>query len=111
VKLALETFPVAAAARGEVVLDVDDAVLPANARPLKVSARDGRLKIGLEPKGRPRLPRLSVPSHLLGPLLAGTLSPVAAAAHGLIESGSGAAEIVEPWFRTSPAFLHSLNVF
>jgi len=111
VKLALETFPVSAAARGEVVLDVEDAVLPANARPLKLSARDGRLKIGVEPKGRPRLPRLSVPAHLLGPLLAGTLSPVAAAGHGLIESGAGAAEIVEPWFRTGPAFLHSLNVF
>ena len=111
VKLALETMPVAPWARGEVLLEVDDAVLPANARPLRVSARDGRLKLGSEGQGRRRLPRLSVPAACLGPILAGTLSPVAAAEHGLIESASGAAEIVEPWFRARPPFLHSLNVF
>jgi len=111
VKLALDGFPVAPLTRGEIVLDVDDPVLPANARPLKVSARDGRLKTGTEAKGRPRLPRLSVPAEALGPLLAGALSPVAAAAAGLIESSGGAAEIAEPWFRARPAFLYSLNVF
>jgi predicted acetyltransferase len=111
VKLALETLPVAPGARGEIVLEVEDAVLPANARALRVSARDGRLKPSLEARGRPRLPRLSVPAEALGPLLAGTLSPVAAAEHGLIESAAGAAEIVEPWFRARPAFLQSLNVF
>jgi len=67
--------------------------------------------VSLEARGRRRLPRLSVPADALGPIVAGTLSPVAAAEHGLIESGSGAAEIVEPWFRARPAFLHSLNVF
>jgi predicted acetyltransferase len=111
VKLALEAFPVSPAARGEVVLDVDDPVLPANARPIRVGARDGRLKTGVEGKGRTRLPRLSVPAEALGPILAGTLSPVAAAEHGLIESSAGAAEIAEPWFRARPAFLHALNVF
>jgi predicted acetyltransferase len=111
VKLALEGFPVAPLTRGEIVLDVDDPVLPANTRPLKLSARDGRLKTGAEARGRPRLPRLSVPAEALGPLLAGALSPVAAAAAGLIESSGGAAEIAEPWFRARPAFLHSLNVF
>jgi predicted acetyltransferase len=111
VKLALEAFPVAQGARGEIILEVDDPILPANARALRVSARDGRLKVGLEARGRRRLPRLSVPADALGPILAGTLSPVAAAEHGLIEAGSGAAEIVEPWFRARPAFLHSLNVF
>jgi predicted acetyltransferase len=111
VKLALETFPVAPGARGELVLEVDDPALPANARPLKVSAREGRLKPSLEAKARPRLPRLSVPADALGPILAGTLSPVAAAEHGLIESSSGAAEIAEGWFRAGPAFLQSLNVF
>ena len=111
VRLALEAFPVSPGARGEIVLEVNDPVLPANARPLRVGARDGRLKPGLEPKGRPRLPRLTVSADALGPILAGTLSPVSAAAHGLIDSTSGAAEIVEPWFRARPAFLHSLNVF
>jgi predicted acetyltransferase len=111
VKLALEGCPVAPGARGEIVLDVDDPVLPANARPIRVGARDGRLKTGVEGKGRTRLPRLSVPAEALGPILAGTLSPVAAAEHGLIESSAGAAEIAEPWFRARPAFLHALNVF
>jgi predicted acetyltransferase len=111
VKPALESFPVAPGARGEIVLEVDDPVLPANARPLKVSARDGRLKVAPEARGRSRLPRLSVPADALGPILAGALSPVAAAEHGLIESASGAAELIEPWFRARPAFLHALNVF
>lgn len=111
VKLALESFPVAAGARGEIVLEVDDPVLPGNARPLRLVARDGRFKVSLEPKGRTRSPRLQVPADALGPIVAGTLSPVTAAEQGLIESGGGAAEIAEPWFRTRPAFLHSLNVF
>jgi predicted acetyltransferase len=111
VKLALEGFPVAPATRGEIVLDVEDAVLPANARPLRLSARDGRLKTGAEAKGRSRAPRLTVPAETLGPILAGALSPVAAAEAGLIESSGGAAEIAESWFRGRPAFLHSLNVF
>src|SRR5204862_801846 len=42
---ALEQFPVAPGARGECVLEVDDAVLPANARALRVVARDGRLEV------------------------------------------------------------------
>jgi predicted acetyltransferase len=114
VKAGLERFPVAAHERGEVVLEVDDALLPLNARAWRVSAREGRLHVKPEAaragaRGTP-LPRLRVPADALGPLLAGTLSPTGAAAAGLIES-SGGAEVVEPWFRAGPAFLYPMNVF
>jgi len=48
---------------------------------------------------------------MLGPLIAGTLSPVRAAEVGLIDSSGGAAEAIEPWFRCRPAFLYQLNAF
>jgi predicted acetyltransferase len=112
VKAGLERFPVAPHARGEIVLEVDDPVLPQNARAWRVSAREGRLRVAPEaPRARgPRLPRLAVSADALGPVLAGTLSPTGAAAAGLIES-DGAAEIIEPWFHARPAFLYSMNVF
>jgi len=114
VKLALETLPVSSHARGEIVLEVEDAVLPVNARAYRVSARDGRLKVRAEPGRtgvRPRLPRLEVPADLLGPLVAGTLSPIRAAEIGLVAAGGGAAELIEHWFRNRPAFLYQLNAF
>ncbi len=113
VKGALETFPVAAQGRGEVVLEVDDDVIPQNARAWRVSARDGRLRLRPESGrgGSPRLPRLGVGADLLGPLLAGTLTPTRAAEAGLVSSAGGAAEIVEPWFRARAAFLHHFNAF
>jgi hypothetical protein len=125
VKAGLECLPVSPHARGEVVLEVDDPVLPQNARAWRVVAREGRLHVkpeaagaghapqagGPAPKeGRVRLPRLKVPADVLGPLLAGTLSATGAAASGLIES-SGGAEVVESWFRAKPAFLYPMNVF
>lgn len=114
VKLGLESLPVAPAARGEVVLEVEDAVLPQNARAWKVSARDGHLKVRPEvarPGVRARLPRLKVPADALGPLLAGTLPPTRAAEVGLIGSVDGAAEVVEHWFRSRPVFLYPLDAF
>ena len=118
VKAGLECLPVGPHARGEVVLDVDDPILPQNARAWRVVAREGRLHVKPEtagaehaPKaGRGRLPRLKVPADALGPVVAGTLSATGAAAAGLIES-SGGAEVVEPWFRAKPAFLYPMNVF
>jgi predicted acetyltransferase len=115
VKTGLERLPVAPHARGEVVLEVQDDVLPQNARAWRMSAREGRLHVRPEVaraagRGARRLPRLEVPADLLGPLVAGTLPPTGAAAAGLIES-SGGAEVVEPWFRAKPAFLYSMNVF
>ncbi len=111
VKLALEALPVAPHARGEVMLEVEDEILPGNSRPVRVSARDGRLKASLDPRARPRLPRLRVPAEMVGPILAGTIAPPCAAESGLIESSGGAAEIVEPWFRARAAFLYPLNGF
>jgi hypothetical protein len=114
VKAALEMWPVSPSARGEIVIEVEDTLLPANARPLKVSAREGRLKVGFEParpRARTRPPRLTLPADSLGPILAGTLSPTRAAECGLAASAGGAAEIVEHWFRARPAFLYQLNGF
>lgn len=114
VKLALETLPVSPLARGEVVLEVEDSVIPLNARAYRISARDGRLKVRPDtPRAgvRPRLPRLKVPSDLLGPLIAGTVRPSRAAETGLIRSSGGATELIDHWFCTRPAFLHQLNAF
>lgn len=114
VKAALEMWPVSSVARGEIVLEVDDPLLPANARPLRVRASDGRLKVGFVParaRARSPLPRLRLPADALGPFLAGTLSPLRAAECGLAESAGGAAEVIEHWFRARPAFLYQLNGF
>jgi len=113
-RLALESFPASPHARGEVVLEVDDPVLPLNTRAYRVTARDGRFKVGAEAArsgARPRLPRLSLPAEALGTLIAGMLSPVRAAEIGLVTSVGGAAEVVDGWFRARPAFLYQLNAF
>ena len=116
VKAGLERFPVPPGARGEVVLEVDDPVLPANARAWRVNAREGRLHVSpvaARAGARARAtgpPRLAVGADMLGPLMAGTLPATGAAAAGLVES-TGGAEVVEPWFRAKPAFLYPMNVF
>jgi predicted acetyltransferase len=116
VKMALEQLPVAPSARGEVVLEVDDPVLTPNARAYRVSAREGRLKVSpaaerVTRAKAARPPRLRVPADVLGPLLAGTLSPGRADEVGLIDSSDGGAEVIEAWFRTRPMFLYQLNGF
>jgi predicted acetyltransferase len=109
VKGALEMLPVAASARGEIVLEVDDPVLALNSRAWHVTARDGRLRVGHEPSRR--LPRLSAPADVVAQLYAGALSPARAAEAGLVTSTAGAAEIVDGWFRSRPAFLYQFNAF
>lgn len=111
VKAALESLPLPPGARGEVLLEVQDAVLPANARAWRVAAKDGRLKVGAETGRRGRAPRLHVPIDVLAPLVTGTLSAVRAAEDGLLDAGGGAAELVEPWFRGRAPFVHPLNGF
>jgi predicted acetyltransferase len=114
VKPALEQWPVAPQVRGEIVLDVEDQVIPQNARGYRVSARDGRIKVRPETARTTRatrLPRLTVPADMLGPILAGTVSTTRAADAGIVGSAAGAAEIAEPWFRARSAFLYHFNAF
>jgi len=114
VKLALEALPVSSAARGEVVLEIEDPILPQNARAWRVTAREGRLKAGPEtPRAGVRLrpPRVRLAIDRLATLCAGTLSPTRAAEAGLVDSTNGGAEAMEHWFRTRPAFLYLLNGF
>jgi predicted acetyltransferase len=109
VKGALELMPVSPAARGEVLIEVEDRVLPVNARTYRVTARDGRLRVA--PESSRRLPRLSVPVDVLAPIVTGTLSPQRAAEMGLISSTGGADEIIEPWFHARPVHLFQFNAF
>jgi predicted acetyltransferase len=114
VKAALEQFPVAPSARGELVLEVTDEQLPLNARAYRVKPHEGRLRVTLVPAptgARPRGPRVRLPVDLLATFLGGTLSPARAAEAGLCDSSDGGAEVMEFWFRTRPAFLHLLNGF
>ena len=114
VKAALEALPVAPGARGELTIDVRDPMLPPNSRAWRVTARDGRLHVRPERPGAAgarTLPRLTTPVDTLASIVAGALSPVAAAESGLLEDARGAAELVEPWFRARPAFLYPMNAF
>lgn len=115
VKSALESLPVAPHARGDLVIDVRDDVLPQNERAWRVHARDGRLSVRAETArqaaSRDKLPRLTASAEVLAILAAGAVGPVVAAESGLIEDLRGAAAMVEPWFRTRPAFLMPMNGF
>ena len=115
VKGALEALPVSPQARGEVVLDVRDDMLPQNERAWRVHARDGRLSVRAESArggpGRDQRPRLVTSAEMLAVIAAGAVSPVRAAETGLVEDVRGAAEALEPWFRARPAFLMPMNAF
>ncbi len=114
VKAALEALPVTPQARGELTLEVRDAILPGNARAWRLVARDGRVSVKPEHSGtRPRkaLPRLVADVEPLAAIVAGTLSPMRAAEAGLVEDVRGAAELLEPWWRSRPVFLHPMNAF
>jgi predicted acetyltransferase len=114
VKAALERWPLPPQARGELTLEVEDPVLPQNARSWRVGVRDGGLRLGAEgtgPARRTRLPRLRAEADLLASLVAGTISPLRAAEAGLVGSSDGAAEVFERWFRARPAYLYPLNAF
>jgi predicted acetyltransferase len=112
VKAALECVPVSTHARGEIALEVDDQVVPANARAWRVRASEGRLKVSPEGTraGKSRLPRLGAAPDVLASVVGGALSPLRAAEMGLIE-GTAAAEVMDGWFRARPAYLYPLNAF
>jgi hypothetical protein len=114
VKLGLEAFPVRTSARGEIAFEIADPIVPQNSKVYRVRASEGRLMVrvqGAQTRSRTRVPRLKLDIGMLGPLIAGAISPTRAAEVGLIESISGGADIVEPWFRTRPAFLYQANAF
>lgn len=112
VKSGLESLPVNPWARGEVAFDVDDAVVAPNARAWRVRATEGRLAVRPETaRATGKVPRLRLAADALGPVVAGTLSPVRAAEAGLLESVEGGAEIVERWFMARPAFVQRFDVF
>ena len=112
VKGALESVPVSSHARGEIALEVDDPVLSANARAWRVRVSDGRLEVSPESArgGKSRLPRLGAEPDVLASIVGGALSPRRAVEMGLIE-GAAAAELIDGWFRTHPAYLYPLNAF
>ncbi len=114
VKAALEAVPLAPGARGELVIEVADAVLPANARAWRVTAREGRLHVRPERPGKAgarALPRLGASAESLAAIVGGLLSPGRAAEGGLVEDVRGAAEIMESWYRGRPAYLYPMNAF
>ena len=88
-------------------------MIPQNARAYRLRASEGRLKVTLESAraGRARLPRLVVEPDVLASLVGGAVSPVRAAEIGLLDSSGGAADIIDRWFRTRPAFVYPLNGF
>jgi predicted acetyltransferase len=109
VKGAIEMMPIAPNARGEIVLEVDDPILPVNSRSWHVKVVDGRLRVAAEPARR--VPRLSAPAEALAQIYAGTLCAARAAETGLVSSTGGAAEIADGWFRARPLFLYQFNAF
>ena len=113
VKTALAQLPIDPDARGEVVLEVRDAVLPANAGPWRLTAREGGLEVRAETAAAnaQKLPRLLCTTDVLASLVAGALDPVRATEAGLVESVHGAAERIAPWFRARAAFVMPMNAF
>jgi predicted acetyltransferase len=111
VKAALAQLPLADGARGELVLEVHDAMLPANAGPWRLEAREGALLVRPAGADRQKLPRLACPADVLASIVAGAVSPVRAAETGLLESTHGAAALVEPWFRARAVFVMPMNAF
>ena len=111
VKAALGQLPVDPGARGDVLLEVRDAMLPANDGPWRLSAREGGLEVRAEAANAHKLPRLACTADVLASVVAGALSPVRAVEIGLLESANGAAARVESWFRAPAAFLMPMNAF
>jgi predicted acetyltransferase len=113
VKAALEQLPVDPGAQGDIVLEVRDPILPANAGPWRVTACDGGLEVRAESaaSNAQKLPRLTCSADVLASLVAGALSPVRGLETGLLESVNGAAGRVEPWFRARSVFLMPMNAF
>jgi hypothetical protein len=79
VKNALEALPVSSHARGELVIDVRDPVLPTNERAWRVHARDGQLTVRAETTrlaaSRDKRPRLTLDVAVLAMIVSGRGGP------------------------------------
>lgn len=115
VKNALEALPVAAHARGDLVLDVRDPVIGANERAWRVHARDGQLTVRAETARqaaqRDKLPRLTLSAEVLALVVSGAIRPLHAAESGLVDDLRGAAALTDGWFRARAPFLMPMNAF
>ena len=109
VRAALEARPAGGNGRGVIALEVEDEILPQNARAFGLSVKDGRFHVSNEP-GR-RAPRLRCGVDVLAQIYGGALSPTAAARAGIVSAAGNAAELAESWFRAPAAFLFQLNHF
>ena len=113
VKAALEAIPVATLARGELTLELDDPVLPANSRTWRLhSDGGGRLRVSAAGGRAAARPHTRVSVETLASIVSGALSAKSAADGGLIDAGPGALELLDPWFRSRVApYFHPLNAF
>jgi predicted acetyltransferase len=113
VKAALEAIPVATLARGELMLELDDPVLPVNTRTWRVHS-DGGGRLAVTPAGRRAAvrTRARVSVETLASIVSGALSARAATDCGLLDASPGAVELLDPWFRARvPPYFHPLNAF
>jgi predicted acetyltransferase len=113
VKAALEAIPVATLARGELMLELDDPVLPVNTRTWRVHS-DGGGRLAVTPAGRRAAvrTRARVSVETLASIVSGALSARAATDSGLLDASPGAVELLDPWFRARvPPYFQPLNAF
>ncbi|NOT35065.1 MAG: GNAT family N-acetyltransferase [Candidatus Eisenbacteria bacterium] len=112
VKAALEALPIATGTRGELTLEVEDALLPSNARVWRVKS-DGGARLAVTPSRAaapaPAHARTSV--ETLASLVSGALPARAANHAALLEATPAAIELFEAWYPGGPAFLHPFNAF
>lgn len=113
VKAAVEAIPLAAHTRGELRLELEDPVLPANARAWRLRS-DGGGRLAVSPAGGRGAPRTRVRTTVetLASIVSSSLAARTAAEAGLLEASPGATELLDSWFRSRvPPFLHPLNAF
>lgn len=113
VKAALELLPVAAGTRGTVRLEVEDPVLPANARAWQVES-DGttHLKVSpAAPTARRVRHRVRAGVEPLASIVSGALPARAAMRAGLVDATPEAATLLDAWYRGTPGYLFPMNAF
>jgi predicted acetyltransferase len=114
VKAALELLPVVPGTRGSLRLEVEDPVLPPNARAWQLTG-DGsaHLKVGPAAAASGRRARLGVRAGVepLASIVAGALPAKTAMRAGLIDATPEAAALLDAWYRGTPGYLFPMNAF